>query len=487
MTKINLKHNTMKNSILGLLLVFSLLIVGCSDDFFTETPSDRISPDQHYNSEIDAEISCVAPLAILQEVVPQMVFASDLLSDITVPTDRTDSDWKDIFYHNFDVNNPHIDPSSLYKVIVNANEALLYIDDITKNDKDITEIEVNIYKGNLVGIRSWAYFNIARLYGEVAYVKDNLPEYSRDKIVYLQREEMFDTLVSHLTPYLDIDYIDYLNISMYNKALLGEVYLEQQNYESAAVHLQGAIEGFENLESLYKVDKSYSKLKWQNIFVSSADQITEVMVAVPFAFNDKQSNPIELWYGYDYEYQARPGNMVIDLFLQQDNQDRFRGYGVSFIKEDEKLVVNKYNLNRSLELSSDIVLYRAADIHLLLAEALNRTGSSDIALSILNEGYHEFLNWTSGLGVRGRVMLSPIVVPDGVNQVEYIEDKILEERVMELAFEGKRWFDLMRVARRRGASYLADKVAAKYGSGGTADRVREKLKNEENWYLPTVK
>ena len=78
MTLQNLKQKTiMKNSILGLFLlaIVSLSMVGCSDDFFTEVPSNRIRPDQHYNSKIDAEISCLTTLAILQEVVPHMVFA----------------------------------------------------------------------------------------------------------------------------------------------------------------------------------------------------------------------------------------------------------------------------------------------------------------------------------------------------------------------------------------------------------------------------
>jgi hypothetical protein len=67
----------------------------------------------------------------------------------------------------------------------------------------------------------------------------------------------------------------------------------------------------------------------------------------------------------------------------------------------------------------------------------------------------------------------------------YLEDLIVQERSLELAFEGKRWFDLQRIARRRGdPAYLADRVAAKYSDPVTRERVRTYLMNEQNWYFP---
>lgn len=466
-------------------LLVILLFGACSEDFFNEVPSDRITPNQHYKSKVDADLSCLAPLAILRGVIPQMVFASDLLSDATTISENVDPYWQDINNHVLSADNPYINPSVLYQVIVNANESLLYIDEIAKSDKDITALDIKVYKGSLIGIRSWAYFYIARLYGEVAYIKDNLPEYSADKIVYLPRVVMLDTLINQLTPFLEIDYIDNLVRgvnSMYNKALIGEIYLEKQDYDNAVKHLRMAIEGYENLKNLYKVSKNYAKAKWINLFINSASQLDEIMIAVPFTFANQTSNPIEMWYGYNYQYLAKPSDVIINLFNNEG--DKFRGLGASYTIVNEKPIVNKYNLDPGLPLSSDIILYRSADIHLLLAEAMNRVGYSDIALNILNDGNPSFINWDRGAGVRGRVGLKPVTVPEGVDVVNYIEDKIIEERAMELAFEGKRWFDLMRLARRRGNDYLAGRVAAKYTDPILANTVREKLMNEENWYLP---
>jgi hypothetical protein len=71
-----------------------------------------------------------------------------------------------------------------------------------------------------------------------------------------------------------------------------------------------------------------------------------------------------------------------------------------------------------------------------------------------------------------------------------MQDLLLEEAALELAFEGNRWPDLLRTALRRKAvdpNYLANKIAAKFeakGDMGTAGAVRARLANEANWYLP---
>lgn len=64
-----------------------------------------------------------------------------------------------------------------------------------------------------------------------------------------------------------------------------------------------------------------------------------------------------------------------------------------------------------------------------------------------------------------------------------IEDIIVDEEAMELAFEGTRFFDLMRVAHRRGDnSYLAERVAKRDGEKNTL--LYGKLLDSKNWYFP---
>lgn len=69
--------------------------------------------------------------------------------------------------------------------------------------------------------------------------------------------------------------------------------------------------------------------------------------------------------------------------------------------------------------------------------------------------------------------------------IEAIEDLILDEAGLELAFEGNRFFDLMRVANRRSnpAQYMANKIKAR---GKDAEAWADNL-TVKNWYLPLPK
>ena len=68
------------------------------------------------------------------------------------------------------------------------------------------------------------------------------------------------------------------------------------------------------------------------------------------------------------------------------------------------------------------------------------------------------------------------------DQIAAVEDMIVNEGALEFAFEGTRFYDLMRVALRRGdTNYLADRVAMRTGVKDEALRV--KLQDKNNWYL----
>lgn len=84
----------------------------------------------------------------------------------------------------------------------------------------------------------------------------------------------------------------------------------------------------------------------------------------------------------------------------------------------------EYNTN-----PSDFIVYRYADVLLKKAEALNELGRTRDAQEPLNI-------------VRKRARLEPIT---GTQSKEVMREIIIKERRMELAFEGHRWFDMIRV------------------------------------------
>ena len=64
-----------------------------------------------------------------------------------------------------------------------------------------------------------------------------------------------------------------------------------------------------------------------------------------------------------------------------------------------------------------------------------------------------------------------------------LDSLIAEEVALESAFEGKRWFTLLRMAKNSGqAAKLADQVCKKFPEG-EREKYRQLLMNPENWFI----
>lgn len=87
--------------------------------------------------------------------------------------------------------------------------------------------------------------------------------------------------------------------------------------------------------------------------------------------------------------------------------------------------------------------YRYADILMMKAEALNESGMGDDALELIYT-----------VRERANALEATDLTPDPGDKV-MIQDFILQERAREFAFEGKRWYDILRNAKRNNYQRLA--------------------------------
>lgn len=202
------------------------------------------------------------------------------------------------------------------------------------------------------------------------------------------------------------------------------------------------------------------------------------------------------------------------IFLRGDGDDR----SSRAIMENMDTVVTKYSINKNVfDQDAYYIIYRAGGIHLYMAEIWTywqyiqngilrpNTGG---ALGVLNDG-----SWTTldadreEVGIRGRIGLGRGYDAISVGQMyyihdpytneilgwkklegleakqEYLEERILEEKARELAFEGERFYDLMRVAKRRNdPSFLAEMVSRTYPPG-KREQIYSHLLEEKNWYI----
>ena len=202
----------------------------------------------------------------LQNASPKLLLVDGLRSDLLDVTSSSDGYMMDINDQDFSADNPYLDGADYYKTIVNINEILKNVDKVWEKDPTTIEYAPKFVNGALITIRSWCYFMLVKMYGQAALISDNMASLQVDQ-TFLSKQVMIDTLINQLTPYVFTSTVyDELVLPGPNtKALLGELYLEKNQYDSAAYYLKLGLESYGNTK-MFKVGSDFAKEKWKLIF-----------------------------------------------------------------------------------------------------------------------------------------------------------------------------------------------------------------------------
>ncbi len=347
----------------------------------------------------------------------------------------------------------------------------------------------------------------------------------------------WNTLISPQNTYTDETWS---RVSIAADVLLTELYLWAKDYTNAA---KTALNYVSNSGSNFKLDifqSNNNNMMWYKMFTSpfSSDAIKEVCTYVPFNFEKRQTSNLQYYFSSlaPNVYYFMPTPYAQMRFLNQitgeskneltgetglvRGSDTYRRSG-TFIYENGKSVIAKYHQDKkNYEHDSPIYIYRAPEIYLMIAEALGGLGGeTNIAAadSIISVGLKS--SWKTDHfekpfeapifgtslnvfpGIRGRAKMGAdfiryhvdTVIYPGKTEVEKIQKAnrekfvldslIAEETALELAYEGKRWFTLMRIARNtENPAFLAQQAAKKFDTG--EGQLYEKwLMNPENWFI----
>ena len=137
---------------------------------------------------------------------------------------------------------------------------------------------------------------------------------------------------------------------------------------------------------------------------------------------------------------------------------------------------------------SNWIIYRLSDIMLMKAEALTqklREGSDPETVSH-NKPYIDqafsIVNAVNKRSICQQNLVDTLVATEYVTK-EQLETLVLRERQRELMFEGKRWFDLVRQARREGATTKLSAAALQKVTTGSS-LIANKLSKMDAIYWP---
>lgn len=332
--------------------------------------------------------------------------------------------------------------------------------------------------------------------------------------------------------------------------MLGELYMWQENFTMAArmyyqliLDRQLTVTNYQN-KWRNTLCEDVNVRNWQNQFTSLSSNNVVTLIPLPA---ELQGNMTDVAYLFGDSYQMTASTECTNIFTSYPYNimlnavsvpGDLRGEGItsdygSYRKltpqgstSDEKTEVHvtkygKFNFSGSNYVS----LCRSPYVYLRYAEAVNRLGMHKLAMAVLKYGltstilinsnyadtklmdlYPDFTDFgqtnqtlqnvfknNAPLHKRGGgdcdVSQSYVIdTSTGADSMTVVEDKIMDEYVLECAFEGNRFHDLMRISQYRGSTaYLAEKVAAKLAyvknSPRTKEAWREFLSRKENWYL----
>ncbi len=429
-----------KHILFGLL---TLSLTACKEQFLDLSPVSAVGTTSFYKTQSDMLAALSAGYGALQSSgqYGQNYIYAELPSDDTRPVlsgSVTDQDEFDKFYLR--TTNPFLLTrwSDSYRGIYRTNSIIDRLAGVTMDETLKKRIG-----GEAQFLRALMYFNLVRSFGGVPLVITEITDplqgytYGRAPVadVYVQiTKDLTEAEAALPERYTGADIGRATRGAA--KALLGKELLTQRKYAEAATKLKEVIDA-----NTFSLMPNYADL-FKTANKNNRESIFEIQY--------KKGN---LGEGSNWANQYAPensGNAVIQFGGSGNNQvttDLENAYepgdirkNISFATSYTNAQGNKvdyYYIRKYLDpptVNNDSednwYVLRYADVLLMYAEALNETGQTAAALPYLNQ-------------VRKRVGLADKVITAQADLRLAIE----QERRVELAFEGHRWFDLVRTGR----------------------------------------
>lgn len=342
------------------------------------------------------------------------------------------------------------DWGSIYTLINDCNLILKYVPEIEFSNQQDKDFII----GNAYFLRSFAYFYIARIWGEAPVLLDP-HESANQEGMYPERnpvEEVFTQAE------LDIEEAINLIPTGYLKGT-GIASKEVANMLKADIYLwRSRVNGKDDLEkAMTAVDYVLSSSNYQLMdsykIVFEDDNNKELMLSIIHDIDETTRNNEFLWPTgsvpasiRDNPVTVQTGTMWSNIseayrdFLQEDPNDTrafINAAEYTYIDDQEVETYfhwfEKYKgnvISGTRVFDSDYRVYRLAEAILFKAEILNEMGQTAQAIEQLNK-------------IAKRAYNTDNYYPTTLNQAE-VDDAILDERIKEFVGEGKAWFDLIR-------------------------------------------
>ncbi|HYX05164.1 MAG TPA: RagB/SusD family nutrient uptake outer membrane protein [Bacteroidales bacterium] len=454
--------------------IFSLLAVmillsgtwGCQDWLNIKPESEVVLEDFWQNeSQVNQALAACYRSLTEQSVMERMLVWGELRSDdVTFGSDMP-VDMNKMLNVDISPSNGYCQWGSLYTVINYCNNFLHFAPQVVDIDANFTESKLHTLEAEVLTIRALAYFYLVRTFKEVPWIDQPSIDDAQDYNIPKSPEDVvLDNIEADLTTALKYARTSYQK-NVYDKgritrnavrALLADIYLWRENYQQCVGMCNQILDNPGNLELVDGKDVL------RQVFYQGNS--TESIFELQFDDDNQFNQILHDYYGYTGNLNGEwsfPGILITGQYrifnikgagpIESENDIRQKDFLRSEIGGD-KYYVFKYagalrEENTTTKASTyyyrsttaNWIVYRLPDIILMKAEALIQLGTdNEEAMRMINMTYLRS-NFEEGT--------EPLKL-ENYNTKGDLEKLLLRERQRELMFEGKRWFDLMRLARR---------------------------------------
>ncbi len=407
-------------------IIMFLAVVSCKKDFLDLAPNSEANSENFFEDEADFRSALTGAYARLQSYVNpyfEMVeYRSDNLS-LEAPTAGTQDRYNIDHFSETPANEIVLETwGAYYNAIARANLILSKLE-----EADLNATAADQFEGEARFIRAFTYFNILRFWGSAPLALEPLSPEEALAQAQASPEAILSAIVDDLTkasfllpPSYGESEIGHAT-SWAAKALLGKVYLWNKNYPKAK-------------EVLSELQGSPHSLlpEIADVFRSDNEWNNEIIFAIRFA-REVDGEGHNAWLlTYDTTNTPLTQNLK-DAFEPGDKRRAMIG----FAKDGFTYMPRKFLAPISVttnKTGNDYIVLRYADVLLMFAEAENEISAlSPSAFAALNT-------------VRSRAGLPSLTTSD-IGSQEDFRSAVLQERRVELPFEGHRWFDLLAAGR----------------------------------------
>ena len=525
---------------IGLVCCIGAILTACSD-FLSILPLNDIVLENYWTEKADVDNAVTGCYEALEssDCITRMAIWGELRSDNIVPGMTTPETESQMLKGNLLPTNAFTKWTCFYQVINRCNTVMYYAPKVQALDPNYTVSELKANIAEVTALRDLCYFYLIRTFENVPFVTEPSID---DNQVYVVKASTFDEILTTLISDLELVKEDavnkYANVtsntgritrsSIY--ALMADLYLWKQDYGNSEKYcdlvIDSKIKAYDTEKNNTKTKlKLYGKFPLVNELVSgsySGNAYTEIfgtgnsfesIFELDFEENQSVSNSfVPTYYGSSSTQigYLSPAEYLIKDIVTGTNAI-FKKTDCRYLESMEEMngvyAIDKYTrLNTSFNNTiagapqvettkrstnfANWILYRLTDVMLMKAEAQVELAGEittnaitpeqktyyQSAFKLVSAVYNRANNITTG---RTDTLVYNTYATSRAN----MEDLVLKERQRELLFEGKRWFDLVRMARRDGNNVrLINYAIKKYTENQSA--LRKKMNSQNSLYFP---